>query len=121
WDALDAALDEEGEFLRRYAAERGVQTNEVQRCWVLLPCFLRVAERTGADVFDLVELGPSAGFNLYWDRYRYAYAADAWGPSDALLSLTGEERGQVPQALLERTPSVRRRVGVDLDPVDVTA
>jgi hypothetical protein len=92
----------------------------VQRCWVLLPCFLRVAQRTRAGVFDLVELGPSAGFNLYWDRYRYAYAAGAWGPADGVLSLAGKERGRLPRALLARAPVVRSRLGIDLDPVDVT-
>lgn len=76
--------------------------------------------RTGAETLDLVELGSSAGFNLLWDRYRYRYDAGSWGPPDALLELDGEERAPVPAALLELTPRVGRRIGVDLDPVDVT-
>src|SRR5437763_265942 len=31
WDDLDAALDDHGEFLARWASEQDVQTNEVQR------------------------------------------------------------------------------------------
>ena len=116
WDDLDAAL--EHPELPRLAA-RPIQTNEVRRSWVLLPCFLAVARRTGAQTIDLIELGSSAGFNLLWDRYRYSYDAGAWGSADARLELDGEERKPVPAELLELEPRVRNRVGVDLDPVDV--
>jgi hypothetical protein len=117
WDDLDGALAHDD--LSRLAA-RSIQTNEVRRSWALLPCFLEVARRTGAVTFDLIELGPSAGFNLLWDRYRYAYEAGTWGPADALLELDGDERRSVPAELLELAPRVRNRVGVDRDPVDVT-
>ncbi|MBA2462600.1 MAG: DUF2332 domain-containing protein [Actinobacteria bacterium] len=117
WDDLDAAFEQED--LPELAA-RPVQTNEVRRSWALLPCFLDVARRTGADTFDLIELGPSGGFNLMWDRYRYRYEAESWGPPDAPLELDGDERRPVPGELLSLTPRVRRRVGLDLDPVDVT-
>ncbi|MBD0330411.1 MAG: DUF2332 domain-containing protein [Thermoleophilia bacterium] len=120
WDGVDAALAAHEDFLRRFVAEQPVQTNEVQRSWVLLPCFLRVAERAGADALDLVELGPSAGLNLVWDRYRYAYRAGEWGEARAPLVLRGEERGPVPGSLLAQRPCVRRRLGIDRAPVDVT-
>jgi hypothetical protein len=114
------ALVEHREALRAFVARGGVQTNEVQRSWLLLPCFLAVARATGAEAFDLVELGASAGLNLVWDRYRYGYRAGTWGQREARLKLTGEERTQVPGALLRLAPSVRSRVGVDLAPVDAT-
>jgi hypothetical protein len=100
--------------------EQSVQTNEVQRSWVLLPCFLRAFELLGEDEADVVELGPSAGLNLVWDRYGYEYEAGGWGPDDAPLRLRGVERTPIPAALLERVPRVRRRVGIDVAPVDVT-
>ena len=117
WDDLDAALAD-GELPR--LARRPIQTNEVRRSWTLLPCFLELARRTGATRLDLIELGASAGFNLIWDRYRYRYAEGSWGTTDGLLELDGEERTPVPAELLALVPRVRRRVGVDLDPVDVT-
>jgi hypothetical protein len=114
-------LEEHREFLREFVATQGVQTNEVQRSWVLLPLLLRVAQRTGAETFDLVELGPSAGLNLVWDRYRYRYEAGEWGREDAVLSFEGEERRPVPAELLELEPKVRGRIGVDRSPIDVTS
>ena len=62
----DDPLDAHREFLSEFVREQRVQTNEVQRAWVLTPLFLRVAERTGAASFDLIELGASAGLLLGW-------------------------------------------------------
>ena len=92
-----------------------MQTNEVQRAWALLPAFLSVAD---GRPFDLLELGPSAGPNLLWDRYRYRYSSGAWGSGS--LELAGHDRLPPPSSLLERRVEVARRRGVDLSPVDVT-
>jgi hypothetical protein len=116
----DDPLEEHREFLSEFVRTQRVQTNEVQRSWVLLPLFLRVAQKTGAGVFDLVELGPSAGLNLVWDRYRYVYEAGTWGAAAAALTLTAEERKPVPRELLEQAPVVGRRIGIDKNPIDVT-
>jgi hypothetical protein len=107
-------------FLREFVATQGVQTNEVQRSWILLPLLLRAAQRTEAETFDLIELGPSAGLNLVWDRYRYEYQAGDWGREDAVLRFDGEERRPVPAELLLLEPRVRGRVGIDRAPIDVT-
>ena len=115
----DDPLEQHRGFLSDFVATQGVQTNEVQRSWVLLPLLLRVAARTGADTFDLVELGPSAGLNLVWDRYGYRYRAGEWGRDDSVLWFEGDERRPVPGDLLELRPSVRRRVGIDRAPIDV--
>ena len=120
WDDVGAALEEHAGFLAEAVVERPVQTNEVQRCWVLLPCFLELARRSGYDELDLVELGPSAGLNLMWDRYRYVYGAGEWGSADAALELRGAERRAIPGELLQERPRIGRRVGIDLSPVDVT-
>jgi hypothetical protein len=108
-------------FLSDFVQTQGVQTNEVQRSWVLLPLLLRVARRMGAEAFDLVELGPSAGLNLVWDRYGYRYEAGEWANDDARLWFEGEERRPVPEELLEQRPTVRARIGIDRAPIDVTS
>ena len=115
----DDPLERHRGFLSDFVATQGVQTNEVQRSWVLLPLLLRVAQRTGAAEFDLVELGPSAGLNLVWDRYRYRYEAGEWGLEDALLRFEGEERRPIPGDLLGLKPAVRAHIGIDRAPIDV--
>jgi hypothetical protein len=115
WDDVDGALDRHAAFLSRWAAEQDVQTNEVQRAWGLLPAFLFVADERP---FDLLELGPSAGLNLLWDRYRFRYSSGAWGSGP--FELSGDDRVPPPSELLEREVSVVRRRGIDLNPVDVT-
>ncbi|HZP73536.1 MAG TPA: DUF2332 domain-containing protein [Gaiellaceae bacterium] len=115
WDDVDAAFDEHAAFLERWTTDQDVQTNEVQRSWALLPAFLTLADDRP---FDLLELGPSAGLNLMWDRYRYRYRTGVWG--DGELELAGDDRGSPPAELLARRVEVVRRRGVDLNPVDVT-
>ena len=116
----DDPVEDHAAFLREFVRTQGVQTNEVQRSWVLLPCFLRAVQLLGAEEIDVVELGPSAGLNLVWDRYRYLYTAAVWGPDDAPLTLRGEERTPLPAQLLSVAPQLRRRIGIDIAPIDVT-
>lgn len=120
WQDPAPVLEQRRDWLRRFVRDQGVQTNEVQRSWVLLPCFLEIARRTGVETLDLIELGSSAGLNLVWDRYGYRYQEGAWGPDDASLVLDGEERRPVPARLLELQPEVRQRRGIDIAPLDLT-
>jgi hypothetical protein len=117
WPKLRGVLEANRDWLTRFVAEHPVQTNEVQRCWGLLPGFLTVA---GGRPMDLIELGPSAGLNLFWDRYRYCYGEHRWGSAHAPLELTGEAEGGPPPELLRRKAEVRRRMGIDRSPVDAT-
>ena len=119
WPDPASTVREHAGWIAEFISTQGVQTNEVQRCWALLPCFLELARRAGAQSVDLIELGPSAGLNLVWDRYRYRYLAGEWGPADSPLRLEGSERRPVPSEIMWTRPTVRRRVGVDLDPIDV--
>jgi hypothetical protein len=114
WDEVPGALRSEADFLREWVATERVQTNEPRRCWWLVPCFAEAARRTGADAFDCLELGCSAGLNLLWDRYGYEYEGGSLAGSPVFR---GEERGR-PVPVAER-PHVRSRVGVDLAPPDL--
>jgi hypothetical protein len=117
WGKLRGVLEAHHDWLARFVAEHPVQTNEVQRCWGLLPAFLTVSEERP---LDLIELGPSAGLNLFWDRYRYRYGTSKWGSPDATLELAGEAEDGPPPELFSRPVAVRRRTGIDQRPVDVT-
>ncbi len=120
WAAFRETLERESEWIARFLREQGMQTNEVQRCFGLLPAFLLATRETGK-ALDLIELGPSAGFNLLWDRYSYHYGDEHWGSANAPIELTGELRSPLPGGLLSLVPVVRTRLGIDLNPIDVTS
>jgi hypothetical protein len=115
WNDVDAALEDEAEFLARFVREQTVQTNEVRRAWALLPGFLW----TAAERVDLIELGASAGLLLAADRYDYRYKSGTWGPKTDALGLDGDDRGGPPAELLDRRLRIERRVGLDLQPVQL--
>lgn len=119
WSDFSAALAAHQVSLNRFVLEQGVQTNETQRCIALVPAFLTLARETGLPL-DLVELGPSAGLNLVFDRYRYAYAEGDFGDPSARLSFTANERGGVPAELLRTPLEIAGRRGIDLAPIDVS-
>jgi hypothetical protein len=116
WGRLGQVLSERREWLASFVRDQPVQTNEVQRCWPLLPAFLTVVRPRP---LALVELGPSAGLNLYWERYRYRYGEIRWGPRDAPFELEGVARNGPPDTLLEREATVASRLGIDRAPVDL--
>lgn len=117
WERFGEVLRGRRDWIRRFVVEQPVQTNEVQRCWALLPAFLWAV---GGQTVDVVELGPSAGLNLYWDTYRYQYGPLTWGPADADLKLDGIVVAPPPESLFELGVEVRDRLGIDQAPVDVT-
>lgn len=105
--------------LEQLVATRGVQTNEVLRCTALMPAFATVAASDPRPLW-LIELGPSAGLNLLFDRYHYDYGSlGSTGPEDSPLTLATELRAGEPP-VPSPLPEVAGRVGVDLDPIDLT-
>jgi len=99
------------------AATRGVQTNEVRRCTGLVPCFATVARAVDRPL-ALIEVGPSAGLNLRFDRYRYDYGFARTGPADSPLTLDTEVRG-APPPVPDTLPEVVWRAGIDVNPIDL--
>jgi len=101
---------------------RVTNTNEVGRSGTLNAGFREVA-RVAGEPLHLIEIGPSAGLNMIWDRYRVRYRRGTeeflTDLPDAKLTLDVELRG-------ERTPPVgpaprvASRVGLEMNPVDLT-
>lgn len=92
------------------------QTNEVQRSAALLPGLLQVAHDTGLPIV-LLEIGASAGLNLWCDRYRCETSSWSWGDPQAAPALRCEWSGPPPPfgARLQ----IGRRAGCDAHPVDL--
>jgi hypothetical protein len=101
-------------------ATRRTQTNETRRCAYLLPAFAEVARMAGGLPLALIEIGPSAGLNLNWDRYGYDYGdgriyGDPSSPVRVKTELRGPRRPPIPAQM----PPVAWRLGVELSPVEL--
>jgi hypothetical protein len=113
WRAFRATLEERLAELRPLL-ERPVQTNEVGRCAALLPGFLAVAAETGLPL-RLLEVGASAGLNLFWSEYRYEGGGFAWGPAGSPVRIPFElSGGEIDPVSAE----VAERAACDAAPVD---
>jgi len=98
---------------------RRTQTCVLRRCVCLLPAFARVVSEAPGPL-AMLEIGPSAGLNLLWDRYRYDYSGELrWGDPKSEVLLDTQRRGDVPLPDLPDPTNVAWRTGVDLHPVDV--
>ena len=128
--ADDGAWRRFGEFcrahemaLRDIIATRVTNTNEVGRSALVAPLFDLVALEAGAPL-ALVELGPSAGLNLNFDRYGFCYR-DENGRTrlerrlNSHLVITCVLRGEGVPTLGARAPEIASRVGLELNPVDL--
>ncbi len=114
-DAFIAVIAREGRALAP-RLEQQVQTNEVRRCAGILGGFLRAAKSSGLPL-RLLEIGTSAGLNLFWDRYRYRLGSHRRGDPAAALEIDCEWRGPPPD--LETVVRVASRKGCDLQPLDL--
>jgi hypothetical protein len=110
-----ALLDDDG-AIRTTILARSTQTNEVGRLATLLPAFA-LAVPTGP--VALLEVGASAGLNLFPERWGYRWGTDAGevtlGPEPRLGC---EVVGSAPLPAV--LPEVAWRGGIDLHPLDVT-
>jgi hypothetical protein len=106
--------------IRRLVASRLVQTNEVGRSACLLPGYAEVSSREDGLPLALIDFGCSAGLNLLFDRFGYDYGAVRWGDAASPVQLRCELRGDAVPPLQQGIPVAGWRVGVDLNPIDVT-
>jgi hypothetical protein len=107
------------------AVRRQTQTNETGRCAVLYPAIAEAARRVGATAVGLIDVGCSAGLNLNVDRVGITYSngqshnKEALGDPSSPVQLSCSIVGGRPIPT-RAMPEVVARIGVDLDPIDVT-
>ena len=95
--------------IRPQLLTRATQTNEIGRCALLLPVLAALPQPLA-----LLEVGASAGLNLFPDRYSYRYGEHRVGTDGPLLDCAAT--GLTPPAAL---PEVVWRTGLDHNPLDV--
>jgi hypothetical protein len=112
-----------GEAIAQLLATRLVQTNELRRCAYLLPALSRTAELAGGRPLALVEIGSSAGLNLLFDRYTYAFDIDGRSVQAGAVASTVfiDSRVEVAEGtfLPLSMPAVASRLGIDLKVLDL--
>ncbi|MFF1443593.1 DUF2332 domain-containing protein [Streptomyces sp. NPDC058295] len=121
--AADAAIDT---LLRMtdpvvaIAARRTTRADETGRSAVLYPAIAEAARRVGAHAVGLIDVGCSAGLNLQVDRVGITYSnGQSLGDPSSPVQLSASIVGARPLPT-RAMPEVVARVGVDLDPIDVT-
>ncbi|GAA0333784.1 DUF2332 domain-containing protein [Sphingomonas oligophenolica] len=114
------------EFCRKYRSEiidilhhRTLQTTATDRAARVLLALNEVAKAIG-EPFTLFEVGCSAGILLLFDHYRYEFGNGAsLGPADASTTVSSFNFVGDRPALPTQFPPIKRRIGFDLDPVNV--
>lgn len=121
-DAVDEVLTAHRDELVDTMRSRSVQTNEVGRS-AAIALALAALEPTDR-VISLVEIGPSAGLNLYPDRWRIDYrrhdaVVASIGPAGSPVHLQCELRGpRTPTRVA--VPTIAGRTGIDPAPIDAS-
>lgn len=115
---LRATLLTHWDDVRATILARSTQTNEVGRLATLLPAFARIDGF--ASPLALVEVGASAGLNLFPDQFGYRWTRPDGSTHElgAGPELACRLRADAP--LPQRLPEVVGRAGIDLNPLDVT-
>lgn len=91
-----------------------VQTNEVRRCAYLYPSFCYIFNKVQKPL-ALIEIGTSAGLQLFWDQYSYSYGTgEVYGNIHSNVHLKSEIKGDNQPFFLQQSPPVVERIGLDL-------
>jgi hypothetical protein len=111
---------EHHEEVRQLISTRRVQTNEVSRSACLLPAFALVSQKSKGRPLYLVDIGASAGLNLFWDHYAYHYGESlCCGDINSPVQIRCALRGNALPPVLNTFPKIIARAGIDLNPIDL--
>ncbi|QWH18139.1 DUF2332 domain-containing protein [Bacillus mycoides] len=118
---LDKAFEQFKDFCNEYREEiitllqtKLVQTNEVRRCAYLYPSFCYIFNKVNKPL-ALIEIGTSAGLQLFWDQYRYSYGTEeVFGNTQSNVYLQSVIKGKKKPSFLKQSPPVVERIGLDL-------
>jgi hypothetical protein len=121
WPAFRALVIDRFDEIAELLTTHSIQTNEVGRSATLLTAFGAVVDAVGDRPLALVEIGPSAGLNLLFDRYCVTYsdgrrAGSVASPVQLHCEVLGPDAPPLP---VSSGIDIISREGIDLEPVDV--
>ena len=114
-DAIVAAVVRDHDAVLEPWLDSPPQTNEAGRSASFMAALLWLSPRVGP-LFEMNELGASAGVNTMMERYRYELGEVEIGPADSPMQIRPEWRGPPPPAGEAKIVSIR---GCDAAPVDL--
>jgi hypothetical protein len=114
----DFCLSHRDRLLELCAGHR-YQMNEVGRCADLIPALAPDRELV------LVDIGTGAGLALHLDRYRYVYRGaetvlEVAGDPESPVLIETDVRGARVPPVAPAVPRVVERIGIDIEPLDVS-
>lgn len=106
--------------IRERLLTRRVQTNEIQRCAYLYPIFKMIQQQTKRPL-GLVEIGTSAGLQLFVDQYAYTYNGIPLDqPNPSRVAIEARVESDAPFSPDTTPLRIGTRLGVDLNVIDLT-
>ena len=125
WPEFRSLVHRHHEEIRHLMRTRTTQTNEVGRSAMLHPAIVQAAAAAESIPLALIEIGPSAGLNLLFDRYHLRYRSPDGrtievGDRRSPVSVDCELRGPCEVPVPSELPPIAARTGIDPAPVDLT-
>lgn len=112
------------EELAAAGAGRTYQMNEVARCAPVALALAELERETPGRRVGLVDVGTGAGLGLFPDRYGYRFGdgttlGDPASPVQIRCDVSGDLLPLDPSPPGRRLPTITKRIGIDLQPVDL--
>lgn len=125
FDNPEQAYAEFKKFSQKYKVEilnliqsKLVQTNEVQRCALLLPAISFISGELNNPSLALIDVGASGGLNFLLDQVKVIYSDGTQvGPDNSTLQLQCLSKGN-PLPVFNSV-RINRRIGIDLNTVNL--
>jgi hypothetical protein len=113
-------LDHRAELFELFGRRR-YQMNEVARSTQVALALATLALPSGSVGVAIIDLGTGAGLGLHLDRYGHRLTSGSWlGDQSSSLVLDCEVEGATPPPLSGSLPTIGLRIGIDLDPIDLS-
>jgi hypothetical protein len=97
---------------------RTVQFTVAGRAGFILPAVAYVARMAGGKPLSLIDIGCSAGLLTLFDHYAYDFGEGHRIGDPTGIAINGFRFIGAPPAFLTSIPTIGKRVGIDLNPVD---